>query len=113
HVHKHANKHKCPTCCKSRGSPGWNDKIHSTNNIVNYDISTPQDCCNSCVEDPNCVEWLFHNRDKPDKPFCTHGFNSSDPNSETCSGELFTPSSFLTPSGLKNDEGGIIRCSDG
>ncbi|CAG8532172.1 18939_t:CDS:1, partial [Racocetra fulgida] len=114
HANKHDNKHtptktKCstptpkPTCCQSRGSPGWNDKFHlaSGGGIDYTNITTAQDCCNACIADPNCFQWYF-----------VSGVRCLIDNRDACSHVTITPSGDITPSGGVA-EGGIIRCSDG
>ncbi|CAG8807682.1 36790_t:CDS:1, partial [Racocetra persica] len=43
------------TCCQSRGSPGWNDKVHAgAASRIDVNSTTPQDCCKA---DPDCFQW--------------------------------------------------------
>ncbi|GBC10621.1 hypothetical protein RclHR1_09790006 [Rhizophagus clarus] len=51
-----------PTCCQKPGGPGWQNSFHSlaVANIVRFqDINTPEDCCKSCLNSPDCLEWVF------------------------------------------------------
>ncbi|CAG8738743.1 641_t:CDS:1 [Cetraspora pellucida] len=101
-------KPKCPTCCKSRGSPGWNDIIYpiyvDQNQTVQIDnASTPHDCCNLCIADPNCVSW-YYNIVSTLFIGCHHQYNTS--TVDACSPPLYIPSE-------SGDEGGVIRCNDG
>ncbi|CAG8736471.1 22302_t:CDS:1, partial [Cetraspora pellucida] len=49
-----------PKCCQSSGGPGWQNKFHtpqSANVFVIDNITTSQDCCNFCFNDPECLQW--------------------------------------------------------
>ncbi|CAG8794473.1 2059_t:CDS:1, partial [Racocetra fulgida] len=64
--------------------------------------STPQNCCNSCAADPNCLGWAINK----DNTQCFH-----------CMGDVdtFCSSNKVDPRLVAGDgaEGGSIRCSDG
>ncbi|KAF0535882.1 hypothetical protein F8M41_009454 [Gigaspora margarita] len=51
-----------PTCCQSSGGPGWQNEFHTVNPanvfIIN-NITSPQDCCKHCLDDPECIQWAL------------------------------------------------------
>ncbi|CAG8679550.1 27358_t:CDS:1 [Racocetra persica] len=92
-----------PACCQSRGSPGWNNEIHySCTNSSSFNSSTPQNCCNSCVANPNCLGWGFSKNN-------TQCFQCNGNVDNYCSSAKIDPSTI----GGEGSEGGTIRCSDG
>ncbi|KAF0481163.1 hypothetical protein F8M41_023609 [Gigaspora margarita] len=51
-----------PTCCQSSGGPGWQNEFHhisSANIFIINNITSPQDCCKSCLDDPECLQWAL------------------------------------------------------
>ncbi|CAG8702650.1 22732_t:CDS:2, partial [Dentiscutata erythropus] len=90
-------------CCKERGSPGWTNIIHELayyNIAPRLDISTPQHCCQACVEDPDCLQWLF----KTTVNLCDLNVQRN-LTLKTCDQPTGPPTS--------SQEGGVIGCSDG
>ncbi|CAG8735037.1 2536_t:CDS:1, partial [Cetraspora pellucida] len=107
HAFDHANEHA--SCCKSRGSPGWNDKFHpfiAQLSVSLTNITTAKGCCISCVNNSACAEWLFYPDSDPNNIsgfICDLAFNGS---STACNSITISPSN-------NDEEGGIIRCGDG
>ncbi|CAG8603558.1 1509_t:CDS:1 [Paraglomus brasilianum] len=53
-----------PPCCQGPGTAGWQGKFHlivgKEEDIFEINgITSPQACCESCLADPDCLQWLF------------------------------------------------------
>ncbi|CAG8598510.1 6387_t:CDS:1 [Acaulospora morrowiae] len=101
---KKPTKPKCISiCCLSLGSPGWTNKVHDTSSYTpNINATTAQDCCDSCVDDPECLEWIFGTESG-----CNRIYNSN-PLEDVCLSIMTVPSGILDP----DSQGGVIRCSN-
>ncbi|CAG8737849.1 433_t:CDS:1, partial [Racocetra fulgida] len=94
-----------PSCCQSRGSPGWNDLLNTGdgNGLSAYlnTTSTPQECCMICIADKTCVSWSWSKVDITRNCFITGNGTGN-----ACVGATVSPSSL-------GSEGGTVRCSNG
>ncbi|CAG8781298.1 25341_t:CDS:1, partial [Gigaspora rosea] len=93
------SKHKISPCCEAPGCSGWKNLIHepTANLVLKPDVTTAQHCCQKCVENPDCFEWLFG------YSLCKHVVNSFPP--DICS----LPTGTILP---ESTDAGIIRCED-
>ena len=77
-----------PDLCAVSGGPGWENVVRPGGGGVATGDTTAQECCQACVDNPNCAQWAFVGGS-----FCSHNVGT------VCVGDL-TPFT----------EGGIIRC---
>ncbi|RIB05353.1 hypothetical protein C2G38_2280877 [Gigaspora rosea] len=108
-------KYEISDCCKIRGSsPGWKNILHmyaySNINLLRVDklITTAQNCCQACVEDQYCVQWVFGQSN------CLLVGEALLGQELTNDGKVPLKTCDL-PTGppTRGTDGGIIRCSDG
>jgi hypothetical protein len=45
--------------CAFPGAPAWQNVVRPGGQGAITQDTTPQDCCSSCVADPNCAQWAF------------------------------------------------------
>ncbi|CAG8628818.1 4755_t:CDS:1, partial [Acaulospora morrowiae] len=84
--------------------PGWTNQIHDTSSYsINNDATTAQDCCDSCVDDPGCLEWVFN----AGYEGCYRVYDSTLTES-ICLNAMAFPATLQGP----GSEGGIIRCGN-
>ena len=80
-----------PDLCAVSGGPGWGNEIHVGGNGASTADTTPQACCQSCVDNPDCTQWVFFS----DFGLCSHNV---------------PPGQCVAPDLTPVVAGGIIRC---
>ncbi|CAG8515283.1 12796_t:CDS:1 [Cetraspora pellucida] len=105
---------KCPTptstliptptskCCQVPGGPGWENKVHAfnTQGLFYFVPKSPQDCCQTCLKVPSCVQWEF--RSTPIEDICYYWVK--DVTIDVCN--------FMEVNTTVAD-GGILHCNNG
>ncbi|CAG8469525.1 6156_t:CDS:2 [Dentiscutata heterogama] len=101
--HYETSENKISECCKARGSPGWTNIIHKAvyyDSAPQLDITTPEHCCQACVENPDCLQWTF----KTSVNLCNLDVERNLP-LKLCD--------LPTEQPTTSQEAGVIGCSDG
>ncbi|KAF0488214.1 hypothetical protein F8M41_022415 [Gigaspora margarita] len=101
--HYKTSEYKISPCCKASGSPGWTNEMHhatAEDAFPELDVTTAQHCCQKCVENLDCIQWVFG------PGGCRTFFERIPfPLVSICSSSLGQP---LIPDG----DSGVIRCED-